>query len=51
MLDALFHLLEYAGVVANDAQIVNVAWDTVALDRARPRLEVELIELPAEARP
>ena len=42
MLDALFHVLERAGVVEDDAQIQYVEWATHAIDRETPRVMVRL---------
>jgi Holliday junction resolvase RusA-like endonuclease len=41
IMDAIWHALERAGVVEDDYLIQQVRWET-ALDRARPRCEIEL---------
>jgi len=41
MVDALWHLLEFAGVVVDDGQIIDLTWATWPA-RPRPRVEVML---------
>lgn len=50
MLDALFHLFEHAPteqapIVADDFLLRNVGWRYMDLDRANPRVEVEIEEV------
>ena len=42
MLDAIFHVLERAGVVEDDAQIQYVAWTTSPIDRESPSVSLVL---------
>ncbi len=42
MLDAIFHMLEQAGVVADDGLIEDTIWRTMELDRRCPRVEMVL---------
>ncbi len=42
MLDAIFHVLERAGVVEDDAQIKYVGWMTFLINRAAPRVSLRL---------
>lgn len=44
MIDALFHLFEYCGLVEDDARFKNVTWVDGGLDRARPRCEIQIQE-------
>lgn len=37
MLDALLHLLEKAGLVQDDAQVVSLLWTPFPMDRERPQ--------------
>ena len=45
MLDAICHLLEYTGIVQDDAQIKNVQWHQWPLDREHPKCRVTIEEL------
>lgn len=45
MLDAIFHVLERAGIVEDDAQIRHVVWTTVELAKESPRVVVALREV------
>ena len=40
MLDAILHLLEKGGWVADDAQVKDVVWRTLDLDRKNPGAQV-----------
>jgi len=42
MLDALFHLLEHAGIIANDRLIEDPLWRTMPLDKQDPRVVIVL---------
>ena len=42
MVDALFHVIEKAGIVRDDAQLKHVHFWTQELDRTNPRVEVSL---------
>ncbi len=42
MLDAIFHVLERAGIVSNDGLIEDPIWRTMELDRRSPRVELVL---------
>lgn len=51
MLDALFHLLEHAGVIANDRLIEDPVWRTMPLDTKHPRVVIVLRPyFPVESR-
>lgn len=43
MLDALFHLFERSGVIANDKWIEDPVWRTMPMDRTNPRVELVLM--------
>jgi len=45
LLDALFHLLGYAGVIKDDGLIRNVTWREHPLDRKTPLIRIELRKL------
>jgi Holliday junction resolvase RusA-like endonuclease len=45
MLDAICHLLEYTGIVSDDAQVKNVQWHQWPLDREHPKCRVTIEEL------
>ena len=47
MMDSLFHVLERAGVVADDALLENAEWATMSVDRENPRLTVHIQEKDA----
>lgn len=42
MEDALFHLLEHAGIIANDRLIEDPLWRTMPLDKKNPRVVIVL---------
>ena len=42
MTDALFHLFEHAGIIANDRLIEDPLWRTMPLDTKRPRVAIVL---------
>ncbi len=42
MLDAIFHVLERAGAVEDDAQIQYVGWVTFLINRAAPHVSLKL---------
>lgn len=42
MLDALFHLLEHAGIIANDRLIEDPLWRTMPWDKKHPRAVIVL---------
>lgn len=44
IVDALFHVLEAAQVVADDAQFKNVVFKTMPLNREAPGVEIYIIE-------
>lgn len=45
LMDALFHLFGYAGVIKDDGLIRNVRWTEHPLDRKTPMVRVELRKL------
>lgn len=45
MLDALFHLFERSGVIANDKWIEDPVWRTMPMDRTNPRVELVLMPI------
>ena len=45
MLDAICHLLEYTGILQDDAQVKNVEWHQWPLDRKNPKVRVVLSSL------
>jgi Holliday junction resolvase RusA-like endonuclease len=48
MLDAVFHVLERARLVEDDAHITHVQWTTEAVDRTTPRVELRLVSIRGE---
>jgi Holliday junction resolvase RusA-like endonuclease len=51
MIDALFHCLERAGVVKDDAHFKDVVWKTYPIDRGNPRVDIEISPLPPQNPP
>jgi len=45
MLDAVFHILEKAGIVNDDAQVKNVQWHQWPMDRQNPQCRVTIEEI------
>lgn len=45
LLDSLCHLLEYAGIVKDDAQVKNVEWTTWPIDPRKGRCSLTIISL------
>lgn len=43
IMDAIWHVLERAGVVSDDCLITNVNWRS-RYDKANPRVEIELVK-------
>lgn len=48
MLDALFHLFEYTGLVADDKFFQEIDWKQMGLDRGNPRCEIIISLISAQ---
>lgn len=48
LLDGLFHVMEKAGILLDDAQVKNLQWHQWPLDRKNPKCRVTLEQLGME---